>query len=119
MQHLGGPKVKPPSWSPWTPPSSCAAIVLLSNFSSPEYIMDLGGYWGVSGVGYSQTPPPSMTPPQPTAALRGVSTQSGGEWGGRDPMGGNRDPRGEQGPIGGQWGLQGASDPPQGGVWGG
>jgi hypothetical protein len=25
----------------WTPPSICADVVLLSNFNSPEYIMDL------------------------------------------------------------------------------
>ena len=28
-------------WSPWTPPSICAEVVLFSNFSSPEYIMAL------------------------------------------------------------------------------
>lgn len=27
--------------SPWTPPSTCADMVLFSNFSSPEYIIDL------------------------------------------------------------------------------
>uniref|UniRef100_A0A8C9UYJ0 Uncharacterized protein n=1 Tax=Scleropages formosus TaxID=113540 RepID=A0A8C9UYJ0_SCLFO len=28
-------------WSPWTPPSTWADTVLFSNFSSPEYIMEL------------------------------------------------------------------------------
>ena len=28
-------------WRPWTPPSYCAEEVRFSNFSSPEYIMDL------------------------------------------------------------------------------
>lgn len=34
-------------WSPWTPPSTCADMVLFSNFSSPEYIMELWELWHV------------------------------------------------------------------------
>lgn len=30
-------------WRPCTPPSTCADVVLFSNFSSPEYIMALRG----------------------------------------------------------------------------
>lgn len=37
-------------WSPWTPPSTCADMVLFSNFSSPEYIMELRGSRHIANV---------------------------------------------------------------------
>uniref|UniRef100_A0A8C6YG90 Uncharacterized protein n=1 Tax=Naja naja TaxID=35670 RepID=A0A8C6YG90_NAJNA len=59
-------------WRPWTPPSICADIVLFSNFSSPEYIMELARERGGGGL---------MGPGSPHGSpLHGLTAEQRGFW---------------------------------------
>lgn len=51
-------------WSPWTPPSIWADMVRFSNFSSPEYIIDLarGSQQRVRGCPFVLSSDPSLAP---------------------------------------------------------